>query len=245
MKSNSSKTKTILSFFASSATKKQKIDDQQSNSSSTSAETGTGPVPSEGSNLPSEVTPIGDIHVDSITTCDDFVSKLSSPKMSSLPSSISSSLLPNDTCRLVTNSPLQPVSPSISSPSPISPSLSSTDTRRLSTDPASNILSIDTGRLLDGSPSIPSSLLLNDTCRLQTNSPLQPVSPSISLASSKSPSSSSIDTRRFSTDSSIELVSSLSPLLPTDISRSSADPPAQPILPSYKFNSDNRSFQKQ
>jgi len=84
MKSNSSKLRTISSFFSSSSTKKQKIDGQQRNPSSTSSATRT--VLFETSNLLSEVGSSDRIDVDPVFTCDYSVSKLSSLKISSLSS---------------------------------------------------------------------------------------------------------------------------------------------------------------
>ena len=83
-----------------------------------------------------------------------------------------------------------------------------------------------------------------DNCRFLTKSSPQSVSPLVSLSSPLS----STDTHRLLIDSLSQLVillSSLLPLLPIYISRSSADAPTQPILSSCKLNVDNRSFQKQ
>ncbi|CAF2985423.1 unnamed protein product [Rotaria sp. Silwood2] len=168
MKSNSLKSKTILSFFSSAATKKQKLDGCKPSFSSKSAETETRLVSSEGSNLLSAIVPINDMHADSISTCSHHVSNLSS--------TITSCSLRINSNHSFLDSTSHPVS-----------------------------------------SSVPSPLLPTDNYRSLTDSPLQPVSPLLPLL----------------------------PLFPIDISRSSADPPAQPILPSYKFHSDNRSFKKQ
>jgi hypothetical protein len=79
MKSNSSKLRTISSFFSSSPTKKQKIHDQIPNPSSTSAATRI--ILSETSNLLSTVDSSGSVDVDSIATRDHSASKLSSLKI--------------------------------------------------------------------------------------------------------------------------------------------------------------------
>ncbi|CAF1446569.1 unnamed protein product [Rotaria sordida] len=197
MKSNSSKQKTILSFFSSSATKKQKIDDQIPNPSSTSAATQT--VLSETSNLLSTVGSSGSADADSIPTYDHFVLKSSSPKISSLSSTsltpiITSSLsintsLPDPSLQLVSSSipssPLpidnhcsiadqlsQPVSPSISLTSSTSPSLLPIDSCRSSTDPLSQPVS----------PSSPLSFLASlDISRSSADPPTQPMLPSYKI----------------------------------------------------------------
>jgi hypothetical protein len=81
-----------------------------------------------------------------------------------------------------------------------------------------------------------------------TSSTSESVSPSMRSTSPVSPSCSSIhiDTHR-SSDSTASTSKSISPLLlssPVDISRSARDQPARPQLPTYKYNNDNRSFQK-
>ncbi|CAF1514077.1 unnamed protein product [Rotaria sordida] len=197
MKSNSSKQKTILSFFSSSATKKQKIDDQIPNPSSTSAATQT--VLSETSNLLSTVGSSGSADADSIPTYDHFVLKSSSPKISSLSSTsltpiITSSLsintsLPDPSLQLVSSSILssplpinnhysiadqlsQPVSPSISLTSSTSPSLLPIDSCRSSTDPLSQPVS----------PSSPLSFLASlDISRSSADPPTQPMLPSYKI----------------------------------------------------------------
>ena len=81
----------------------------------------------------------------------------------------------------------------------------------------------------------------NDIRSSAAESSSQSASPApscVSSSSAASPSLTPVDSRCFS-------VSPTSYTLPNDISHTLVDPPAQPILPSYKNNHDNRSFQKQ
>ncbi|CAF1268253.1 unnamed protein product [Rotaria sordida] len=95
------------------------------------------------------------------------------------------------------------------------------------------LLAIDTRISAVDSPSS------NNICSSSSEPPSQSVSPATCFTSlSASPALTPVDTRRLS-------VSPTSLLLPIDVSHTLTDPPAQPILSSYKTNHDNRSFQKQ
>ncbi|CAF1128578.1 unnamed protein product [Adineta steineri] len=82
MKSNSSKLKTISSFFPSSPAKIRKINDQILNSSSISIATRT--LLSETSNILSTIDANSSVDINLIATCDHSVSKVSSSKISPL-----------------------------------------------------------------------------------------------------------------------------------------------------------------
>ncbi|CAF1470107.1 unnamed protein product [Adineta steineri] len=230
MKSNSSKLRTISSFLPSSPAKKRKINDQISNSSSTSAATQT--ILSETSNILSTIDASSSVDINLIATCDHSVSKVSSSKISPLSPTSSRATAAFSSLCIISTHPLHDSSPTSSS-------LLSVDARRESTNPLSQ----------PTSPEIPLSPSPNPIHCSTTDVLSESISPSMSLASSTSLTLSPVDTRRSLTDPFSQPASSLSPLsiilspVPLDISRSSADPPTQPILPSYKINNENRSFQ--